>query len=133
MREDRGMPSFLPSERARFYVQANGLPVAVLTIDPNQLEVIDAPVLTADTPPTSAALDGWSVLPKLVMTVVEGPGDVGFLVGGDPSAIDAMAPWVEAAKQVAGAFVVFSPPSPNGEPVTNAALGARGGFVRLGA
>lgn len=127
------MPSFLPTERSRFYVQPNGLPVAVLTIDTEQLEGIDAPVLKADAPPPSAALEGWSLLPKLVMTVVDGPGDVGFLVGGDPTAIDAMAPWVEAAKQVAGAFVVFSPPSANGEPVNNAALGARGGFVRLAA
>lgn len=122
------MPSFLPPERAQFFVQANGLPVALLTVDSDELAQIDAPTLSADTAPSTSPVPGWSVLPQPTMTIVDGPRGAGFLIpAADPTATQ----WVDAAVSVAGAFVMFSPPAGNGAPADDVPPGSRGGFVRL--
>jgi hypothetical protein len=126
------MPSFVPPERARFYVQPNGLPVVVLTLDPKEMAAIDAPPLAADSPPPGSALTGWSVIAQETMTVVDGPGEQGFLIPvTGPETLEEVDRWAEASARVTGSFVVFSPPGRGGRPAASAAPGARGGFVRL--
>ncbi|MFJ4845960.1 MULTISPECIES: hypothetical protein [unclassified Streptomyces] len=50
----------------------------------------------------------WRLMPKLTMSVVDGPGDAGCLVQGARSQeeAEAMAQWCGAAEQAGGAVVV---------------------------
>jgi hypothetical protein len=85
------MPTFLPPEAARFELR-DGAPVIVLDVDV----------------PDGVATGPWSLLNRLTMFVVDGPGDEGFLLprlgqGGDL----APAGWDDAVERTAGSRVVF--------------------------
>jgi hypothetical protein len=76
----------------------------------------------------AARCDGWSLLPRMTMCVVDGPGDAGFLVG----AFEAERAWFDAVDAVGGATVVAVDADPAGDlPTLAARPDARGGFVPL--
>jgi hypothetical protein len=87
----RGVPTFLPPEDAHFDIR-DGLPVLLLEVDaPHDVET-----------------DGWSLLNRSTLVVVDGPGDTGFLLprmtaGGDA----APAGWDEAVERAGSVQVLF--------------------------
>jgi hypothetical protein len=85
------MPEFLPPESARFEVR-DGVPVIVLAVDPR-----------------AGAADGeWSVLSRMTMLIVDGPGEAGFLLprfGSEGSVTPAG--WDDAVDRASGSYVVF--------------------------
>jgi hypothetical protein len=85
------MPMFLQPEAVALQLR-DGLPVITLAVDM----------------PTDVAAGNWSVLNRLTVVVVDGPGQAGFLFprlgpGGD------LAPpgWDDAFERAAGCHVVF--------------------------
>ncbi|MDQ1009762.1 hypothetical protein QFZ82_004247 [Streptomyces sp. V4I23] len=52
--------------------------------------------------------DGWQLMPRLTMTVVDGPGDAGCLVQGAQAEDEAeeMSAWCSAVEQAGGAVVL---------------------------
>jgi hypothetical protein len=86
------MPTFLRPEAVRFELR-DGAPVITLDVDV----------------PTELTAGEWSLLNRLTMVVVDGPGDDGFLLprispaGGDA----APAGWDDAVERAAGCHVVF--------------------------
>jgi hypothetical protein len=85
------MPTALPPEAIRFEVR-DGVPVLTLAVDP----------------PTDLTPDGWSVLNRLTLFLVDGPGDAGFLLPRlSPEGDLAPTGWDEAVQRAAGSHVVF--------------------------
>ena len=85
------MPESLTPQAARFEVR-DGVPVITLAVDP---------------PP--AVDDGeWTVLSRLTMVIVDGPGEAGFLVPRlGPDGDVAPAGWDDAVDRHSGAHVIF--------------------------
>lgn len=79
---------------------------------------------------------GWQLLSQIFVSVVDGPGDAGFLVEGvgDPAGAEQRFTWLEDVERAGGAVVAVVPDRPEGhdaEALT--AAGARGGFVAANA
>ncbi|MEV4705764.1 hypothetical protein [Actinoplanes sp. NPDC049316] len=85
------MPQMLPPEAARFVVR-DGAPTVALSVD------VPADVITGE----------WSLINRLTLVVVDGPGDAGFLLPRLTPAGDA-APegWDEAVDRAGGSHVAF--------------------------
>jgi hypothetical protein len=60
--------------------------------------------LLAEQPP-EAAMDGWSLMNRTTLCVVDGPGDAGYLF--PRIGLDVPEGWDEVADKQGGAFVVF--------------------------
>ena len=87
----RAMPDLLPPEAARFEIR-DGAPVLALAVEV----------------PADDAAGEWSLLNRLTLVVVDGPGDAGFLLprmaaGGDA----APEGWDEAVDRAGGSHVIF--------------------------
>ena len=81
----------LPPEAARFEIQ-DGTPVLALAVE------VPADVAAAE----------WTVLNRLTMVVVDGPGDAGFLLPRmKPDGDAAPEGWDEAVDRAGGSHVVF--------------------------
>jgi hypothetical protein len=86
------MPDFLPPDAVRFELQ-DRMPVLRLAVGA----------------PTTLAAEEWSLLHRMTMCVVDGPGDSGCLIarigpdGRDP----APKGWDKAVKKAAGSMVIF--------------------------
>ncbi|MGW4944411.1 hypothetical protein ACWEOZ_22795 [Actinoplanes sp. NPDC004185] len=85
------MPTMLPPDAARFEIR-DGVPVLALAADV----------------PAHAATGDWSLMNRVTLVVVDGPGDEGFLLprmtpGGD----SAPAGWDEAVERAGGSQVIF--------------------------
>jgi len=126
-------PRFVEGERALFL--RGIVPALVVAVD------TDAAVF----PPTDQEerwppppLSDWGLLPSRTMTVVDGPGNVGFLVLGvsEPEAIDGLAGWLEDVEATRGALVLasntFQVPSPTlGSGALYGQPQVRGGFIAV--
>ncbi|MFB9182427.1 hypothetical protein ACFFX1_30175 [Dactylosporangium sucinum] len=99
------MPTFLPPEAASFTL-SSGSPVITLAVQP---------------PPDLAAGE-WSLLSRLTLLVVDGPGEAGYLLPRLGPAGDVTPPgWDEAVEEAAGSHVVFGT-APNAPAVFARAL-----------
>ncbi|MEJ3750823.1 hypothetical protein WEI85_47320 [Actinomycetes bacterium KLBMP 9797] len=85
------MPEFLPPEAARFEIRG-GVPVITLAVDP----------------PAAAADGEWSMLSRMTMLIVDGPGEAGFLLPRLGPDGDVTPPgWDDAVDRLSGSHVVF--------------------------
>jgi hypothetical protein len=85
------MASYVPREHAQFELR-DGAPVIRLAVDV----------------PTEAVAGPWSLLNRLTLIVVDGPGDVGFLLSRADAGGDVTPPgWDDAVDRAAGSHVVF--------------------------
>ena len=119
---------FLPRENARYVLG----PVPLLVIG-------DAPI-HAPLPPLHApegrmpTCQGWQIMAKLTLCVVDGPGDAGCLIPTltTPDQAEDMAEWCAAVAGAGGAVVVSVPQLPSELDWDELFTGgiARGGFVR---
>ena len=105
------MPDFLPAGSAAFFVHAGGLPVAVLAVDGDAIDRMDLPTVHTTTLAAAPPLDGWAIFPEATMTVVDGPGDNGYLVA-NPAGPPGSLRWAEAVETTRGAVVLFLPDEP---------------------
>jgi hypothetical protein len=85
------MPTFLPPEAARFDLR-DGVPVITLAVDV----------------PVDLSAAAWSVLNRVTLFLVDGPGDAGFMLPRIGPAGD-IAPlgWDDAVNLAAGSHIVF--------------------------
>jgi hypothetical protein len=85
------MPQMLPPETVQFVVR-DGAPTILLAVDM----------------PADLIASEWSLMNRLTLVVVDGPGDAGFLLPRLTPAGDA-APggWDEAIDRAGGSYVVF--------------------------
>ncbi|MFB9387778.1 hypothetical protein ACFPM3_11515 [Streptomyces coeruleoprunus] len=121
----------VPAENRRFVL--GPLPVLLLGSAPvhEHLPVLHAPEGRVP------AVDGWSVVAKATLCVVDGPGDLGCVMPGglSPEEFEHVVQWCEAAEGVGGAVVMSLDALPgDGEEIDWGFLldgGARGGFMPL--
>lgn len=86
----------------------------------------------AEVPP----LDGWGLVPKLTLCVVDGPGDLGVMIPAFVAPLvgdGAIADWCADAEHAGGALVLSTPtlPAPTDLRAVAHDPATRGGFVRL--
>ena len=88
------MPEFLSPESARFEL-TDGTPLLRLAV------------------PAPPSVEGWSIMNRLTMCVVDGPGNAGYLLPRFASHGD-LAPngWDEAVQRSGGAMVAFGDAEP---------------------
>jgi hypothetical protein len=85
------MASYVRREDARFELR-DGAPVIVLAVEV----------------PTEVVAGPWSLLNRLTLIVVDGPGDVGFLMSRIDAGVDVTPPgWDDAVESAAGSHVVL--------------------------
>ncbi|MGI8810439.1 MAG: hypothetical protein ACR2KK_21820 [Acidimicrobiales bacterium] len=127
------MPAFLPPDRAFFGHRSDGVPIALLPVGAGALNLPSTPAARVADVSAAGPLPGWSLLPQLLLTVVDGPGDLGFLVATEPteSGVAAKTLWCESVDSLGGAIVLLlaEPPSPEALAAPDAIEGA-GGFVK---
>jgi len=82
------MPMTLTPDQVRFELH-DGMPVIRLLV----------------ARPAEAAAAGWSLMSRVTLCVVDGPGDAGYLF--PRFGLEAPDGWEEAAEQHEGAYVVF--------------------------
>src|SRR3954452_15240817 len=117
------VPSFVAPDQARFEVLPSGLPLLMVDLEADALRAVPLPTTDRNAAEDAAPLTEWQLLPRPTMTVVDGPGDLGFLVGILPTELDASATWVDAAIRHGGAIVYFT--------AMGSGEGGRGGFIPL--
>jgi hypothetical protein len=123
-----GVPAFVPPDRAWFDVLPSGLAHLVVNLEVDALRDLPLPTSDQSASESATALADWQLIPRTTMTVIDGPGDLGFLVSVPPSAADASATWVDATVQHGGAIVHFMGiPELGGEGDAR----VRGGFIRI--
>ena len=83
------MPKMLTPELVRFELRDDGAAVVRLLTEQ----------------PAEAAEDGWSLMSRVTLCVVDGPGDTGYLF--PRIGLDVPEGWDEALDKQGGAFVVF--------------------------
>ena len=83
-----GMPMSLTPDLVRFEVRDGAAVVRLLVEQPEE-----------------AAMDGWSLMNRLTLCVVDGPGDAGYLF--PRLGLDVPEGWDEAADKQGGALVLF--------------------------
>jgi hypothetical protein len=85
------VPAFITPDSARFQLQ-DGVPVLTLAVDA----------------PSAVGAGEWSVLNRLTLFVVDGPGDAGFVLPRFGEEGDIAPPgWDEAVAAAGGSHVVF--------------------------
>ncbi|MFR9779924.1 hypothetical protein ACL02O_28190 [Micromonospora sp. MS34] len=85
------MPAMLPSESVRF-----------------ELHGADPVLRLAVEPPPDLRPEQWSLISRLTLCVVDGPGEVGYLTARfGPQGDAAPAGWDEAVDRAGGSHVVF--------------------------
>ena len=52
---------------------------------------------------------GWSLLPRMTLCVLDGPGEVGFVIAADPTRLDRMTEWFDRVGEAKGTWVVAVP------------------------
>ncbi|WP_146607453.1 hypothetical protein [Spongiactinospora gelatinilytica] len=96
------MPSRIARKNARCF--GGALPT-LLIATPDQAEHLPILRLDAGKPTPSP---GWAIRPSLTMTIVNGPGDSGYLVEGisNPGEAEERQAWLSTVDRVGGAVVV---------------------------
>jgi hypothetical protein len=122
------VPYLVSPEHAWFDVLPSGLAMLLVQIDLDALLALPLPAAAEKDPEEFAPLAGWQLLPRMTMTVVDGPDDFGFLVAVQPTQSDEQAIWIDAAVRHGGATVLFTRP-PGTEDLDSDRI--RGGFVRI--
>ena len=102
------MPGFLPPGRTTFFVLDSGLPVAVLAVGPDGLDELEPPAVDASGLDEAPVLEGWGLMARTTMTVVDGPGELGFLVAGEWDELQSSVAWSHAVGTRGGAVVLFT-------------------------
>jgi hypothetical protein len=118
---------FVAPDHAWFEVLPSGLALLVIDLPDEEFGQLPVPLAAGQTAQSAAILADWHVLARVTMTVVDGPGDLGFLVGASTDRLDASAAWIEAAESNGGAIVLFRPR--RGSQARD--RGVRGGFIGL--
>ena len=121
------MAELIPPEKTLFGVLADGCPVAVLAVGPDGAAAV--PVTVGSEP---GDLPEWRLMARPEMTVVDGPGDAGFLVPVDPRDLPASAAWAQRVVERDGALVMFVNDPAELEAGVDGLLEAEvpGGFIR---
>jgi hypothetical protein len=120
------VPDFVPPDRVWFDVLPSGLASLVVYLDTDAVRRLPLPTRDAAAAEAAVTLEDWRLMARTTMTVVDGPGDLGFVVGGRPD-LAAWVAWVDASVSHGGAIVFFTPAP---EEHTHDEVRVRGGFIR---
>jgi hypothetical protein len=121
------VPDFIPPDRAWFEVLPSGLPLLVINLERDALRALPLPRTDHAAPEAAATLAGWQLMARSTMRVVDGPEDLGFLVGVEPTDLDVSTAWVESTAKHGGAIVYFMRVP---DAATEVDARVRGGFIR---
>jgi hypothetical protein len=100
------MPEHVTPDRADFRVRSDGLPILCVVVDSEASAAAQLPLIDAEDISPSVPSASWSLVPRLTLTVLDGPGAIGFLVGPlslDPRSASARDHWVTAVERHHGA------------------------------
>jgi hypothetical protein len=123
-----GVPEFVPPDRAWFDVLPSGLAHLVVNLQVEALRDLPLPTTDQIASEVATALAGWQLMTRATMTVIDGPGDLGFLVSVPPTELDTSATWVDATVEHGGAIVHFMRIAEAGG---EGDARVRGGFIRI--
>jgi len=105
------MPEFIAVDRVRFLiVRSNDERTLPLLLVAAGSMLPDMPAaaseLTLDDLPVA---DGWRLMARATVCVLDGPRDAGLLLAADVTRLDLMDSWVETVETAGGAFVLAFP------------------------
>jgi hypothetical protein len=124
------VPRNLETSQRRFS-WLEGQPCLVLAVGARDLNAANLPKLADADLGAPPVLSGWGVFPRLTMSVVDGPGDTGFLVASDLDDIESADKWVTDVESRGGALVVFLGDDEVSSDDVSDLQNAAGGFARL--